>query len=245
MNNPSPLVPQGSLLDPKNKGRARVKIAVFVVLAIHGIGLLALLMQGCKKEPEPNAVAEDTNATTAAAAPSFEPTNAPPAATNEVPVPTNATVEATPVPPPPPAQADYTVVQGDNFTTIARKFHVSVKAIIDANPGVEPTRLKVGQTLHIPPPATPSGAPGAVGGSGPPVETPSGEQIYTVKSGDTLTRIAGQYGVSVRALRSANSLTTDRIRVGQKLKIPVKSAPVQAPASAGSTSAPTGTAPPQ
>ena len=36
----------------KNKGRARVKIAVFFVLAIHGVGLLALLMQGCKGEKE-------------------------------------------------------------------------------------------------------------------------------------------------------------------------------------------------
>jgi hypothetical protein len=46
--NESPLIPQGSFLEQKNKGRARVKIAVFVVLAIHGVGLMALLMQGCK-----------------------------------------------------------------------------------------------------------------------------------------------------------------------------------------------------
>src|SRR3954471_22186907 len=52
MNNQSPLLPQGSLLEQKtkNKGRARVKIAVFFVLAIHGVGLLALLMQGCHQE---------------------------------------------------------------------------------------------------------------------------------------------------------------------------------------------------
>ncbi len=47
MNNQNPLIPQGSALEQKNKGRARVKIAVFFVLAVHGIGLMALLMQGC------------------------------------------------------------------------------------------------------------------------------------------------------------------------------------------------------
>src|SRR5881296_3269664 len=51
MNNQSPLIPQGSLVEQKNKGRARFKIAVFFVLAVHGIGLLALLMQGCRREP--------------------------------------------------------------------------------------------------------------------------------------------------------------------------------------------------
>ena len=34
MNNQNPLIPQGSVLEQKNKGRARVKIAVFFVLAI-------------------------------------------------------------------------------------------------------------------------------------------------------------------------------------------------------------------
>jgi LysM repeat protein len=49
-------------------------------------------------------------------------------------------------------------------------------------------------------------------------------KTYTVKSGDTLSKIATQQGVSVKALRSANNLKTDRIKVGQKLKIPVKAA---------------------
>ena len=46
--------------------------------------------------------------------------------------------------------------------------------------------------------------------------------LYTVRSGDTLMRIAKQHGVTVKALRSANSLRTDQIKVGQKLKIPAK-----------------------
>jgi len=57
-----------------------------------------------------------------------------------------------------------------------------------------------------------------------------GEQTYKVKSGDTLTKIATDHGVTVRALRTANNLTTDKIVVGQELKIPAKSAePAPAP----------------
>src|SRR5437762_3485348 len=111
MNIQSPLVPQGSLLEQKNKGRARVKIAVFFVLAVHGVGLLALLMQGCRREP----VAQT------------EPTNAPPSLESS-----NVVANATPPPPqtnlppvvtiPPVAPfagTDYTIVQGDNFSALA------------------------------------------------------------------------------------------------------------------------------
>ena len=43
---------------------------------------------------------------------------------------------------------------------------------------------------------------------------------YTVVSGDTLTRIANQFGVTVNAIKTANNLTSDTIRVGQVLVIP-------------------------
>jgi LysM repeat protein len=225
MNNQSPLIPQGSFLEQKNKGRARVKIAVFVVLAIHGIGLMALLMQGCKKEPEASsASSEATNNTAPAFAP---PTNVLAAVTNVV---TNVTtaIESVPPPPLPPINpTEYKVLKGDTFSTIARKFHTTTKAITDVNPGIDATKLQIGQTLHIPPPTVSGGT------AAPPVNAAAGEQVYTVKSGDTLIGIAAQYKVTVKALRSANSLTTDKIVVGQKLKIP----------SSGTTVATNGTVP--
>jgi LysM repeat protein len=219
MNNQSPLVPQSSFLEQKNKGRARVKIAVFVVLTIHGIGLMALLMQGCQKPPEiPPPPAEPTNA-----APAFvEPTNAAVVPTNAAVTPTNPTVAETPTPPAVLAGAtEYAIVKGDLLEKIAKKFHVSVKAITDANAGIEPTKLKIGQKIHIPaaPAPTASAATGAASTGG---ASTSGEQTYTVKSGDNLSSIAKEKGTTVKALRAANSLKTDRITVGQKLKIPVK-----------------------
>ena len=40
---------------------------------------------------------------------------------------------------------------------------------------------------------------------------------YTIKSGDTLNKIAAQYGVSVANLRSWNGISGDLIFAGQKL----------------------------
>jgi nucleoid-associated protein YgaU len=45
---------------------------------------------------------------------------------------------------------------------------------------------------------------------------------YTVQKGDTLTLIAKNRGVTVAELRKANNLTSDSLKVGQKLVIPSK-----------------------
>ena len=225
MNNQSPLVPQGSLLEQKNKGRARVKIAVFFVLTIHGVALLALLMQGCQKEKDTSAKVEQTNPS----ALSFDPTNASSPEMAQIPTQTNtyvAPIEQAQTPTPPANGTEYVVAQGDTFSKIASKVKVPMAAVIAANPGIEPTKLRPGQKLHIPPAPpvmasamTPSSTPTSVAA---PSTSAGGEQVYTVKSGDNLIKIGGQFGVSVKAIRSANSLKTDSIRVGQKLKIPGK-----------------------
>ena len=43
---------------------------------------------------------------------------------------------------------------------------------------------------------------------------------YTVKSGDTLSKIALDYNTTVSAIQKANGMTTTRLNIGQKLKIP-------------------------
>ncbi len=47
---------------------------------------------------------------------------------------------------------------------------------------------------------------------------------HLVGSGDTLSGIADQYGISVRELRASNALSSDTIRVGQRLRIPIRTA---------------------
>ena len=69
--------------------------------------------------------------------------------------------------------------------------------------------------------------------------------VYVVKSGDSLSKIAKNNGVSQSALRSANpSLKGDKIRIGQKLNIPAKAAAstatAAAPVAAAKTSAAAG-----
>ena len=46
------------------------------------------------------------------------------------------------------------------------------------------------------------------------------ETLYVIKSGDTLIRIAKVHGTTVKALKAANGLESDRIVIGAKLKIP-------------------------
>jgi LysM repeat protein len=225
MNNPSPLLPQGSLLEQntKNKGRARVKIAVFFVLAIHGVGLLALLMQGCKGEKDSASnQAEQTNSY-AAAPQTFDATNSlAPVDTNPPPVTPIVTTVSPLAPPDNGVATDYVVKSGDTYVTIAKSKNVSVNALKEANPGVEPTKLQIGKKLHIPPPTAPTMHTASTGA--PAVDANTGDPLYTVKSGDTLIKIASDHKTTVRALRTANSLRTDSIKVGQKLKIPVKMA---------------------
>jgi len=270
MNNESPLIPKGSLLEQKNKGRMRFKIAVFVVLGLHGVAVMALLMQGCKDR---NAESTQTTSTPSASesrpdltttqpslpTPSLDSTNpvapentttgtvpataAAPAAPLTTPTGVGSTTVPTvinPVPaapvtgaeiPPAGGVGDYKVAKGDTFAKIAKQAHVSLPALMAANPGVEAKKLKIGQTLHLPASATPAGAtlpagtPGALtapGTSPAPNESAGSEQVWVVKSGDSLIKIAGQFGVKVKALRAANNLKTDKIHVGQKLKIPAK-----------------------
>ena len=42
------------------------------------------------------------------------------------------------------------VAKGEFFGTIAKKYGVSVTALTKANPGVDASRLKVGQKINIP-----------------------------------------------------------------------------------------------
>lgn len=252
----NPLVPQGSFLDQKNRGRARVKIAVFVVLAIHGIGLLALLMQGCGKPGSTTKTADTpTNSVpetlpTTSVAPEFIETNAvvpivtqpdlvtawsntitmPPAD------PTNTTVSPSlpdtgvttppilPGPNTPTTQVtggtEHKIAKGETYSSLAKKYHVTPRAIQDANPGIDPTRLKPDQAIKIPAPAP--AAPSAPKTTAP--ETATNGKVYKVASGDTLSRIATRFGTTVPAIRKENNLKTERILVGQTLKIPAKAA---------------------
>lgn len=61
------------------------------------------------------------------------------------------------IPPAPPVTCPegtrpYTVMRGDTIYSLARRFNTTVEAIMEANPGVEPDRLRIGQRICIPRP---------------------------------------------------------------------------------------------
>jgi LysM repeat protein len=229
MNTSNPFNPPSSLQEQKNKTRARFRLAVFVALGVAVIAIVPMLVQGCKRE-EPNpAPTVDTNPPPAMVDTNLASASNLPPALPPLTMPSNGA--PTVVVPPPLAPVtpavtpaaggnEYTVVHGDSFYTIAKKNGVSMKAVEDANPGVDPKKLKVGQKLSLPASAAAAGSAPAAAAA--PEETDNSAAAYTVKSGDTLTRIAKTHGTTVKALKAENSLTTDRIKVGQKLKIPVK-----------------------
>jgi LysM repeat protein len=126
---------------------------------------------------------------------------------------------AVPVTPVAPAAAatEYTVIQGDTLGKIAKANHVTVKALEEANPSIVPTKLKIGQKLNIP--ASSAMAPAE---ATPAVSSMGGGEVYVVKSGDTLTKIAKAHGTTIKAIETANNLSTSKIKVGQKLTIPAK-----------------------
>jgi LysM repeat protein len=252
--NTNPLMPGGA--QQKNQGRARVKIAVFFVLAVHVVVLGALLMQGCKKEESQQS--GDTNTPTlldSNAPVAFADTNPPPlpppvAPTNALPIiPDTTSIDSTIIPTAPGGMTEYRIAKGDSFDKLAKKFQVSVKAIQEANPGVVPTKLQIGQKINIPAPST-SATTAASTLSGTSVES-SSFVVHEVKSGDTLWGLARKYGVKESALRDANNLKVgSTLKVGQKLRIPASAtppAPIEpapsTPSPAPSSPAPAGTTP--
>lgn len=68
------------------------------------------------------------------------------------------------------------------------------------------------------------------------------QTVHTVQRGETLYRIARQYGATIEAIKQANSLLNDVIHAGQQLVIPGASgAPAASPPAAPSAPAATGT----
>ncbi len=133
------------------------------------------------------------------------------------------------------AAGEYKIQKGDIAYNVAKKNGVSLKALKEANANVDLGKLKVGQTIQIPAgAAAPAPAHSAktehAGAAADTASSATGETVsYTVKGGDSLTKIAKKFGTSVKAVRAANSLKGNDIKVGQKLKVPAKAA---APAAA-------------
>ncbi|MFC0490779.1 LysM peptidoglycan-binding domain-containing protein [Listeria grayi] len=127
----------------------------------------------------------------------------------------------------------YTVVSGDNLSKIAKKYKVTVANLKSWN-SLKSDTIYVGQKLKVSKAASaPASKPAA---SKPAAPAASTTKTYTVVSGDNLSKIAKKYKVTVANLKSWNSLKSDTIYVGQKLKVSKATSSTASKASTASSS---------
>ena len=120
----------------------------------------------------------------------------------------------------------YTVVSGDTLSAIAARYGTSVSSLLQANPQiVDRNLIYPGQIIVVPlSPPTPATDPNII------PDTGTGELIYTIQRGDTLSKIAVRYGISTASLvqRNTQIANPDLIFPGQQIVIP-GSLPVPTP----------------
>jgi LysM repeat protein len=116
------------------------------------------------------------------------------------------------------ASGNYTVKPGDTLSGIAARHGMSLASVLSAN------NLKVTSVIHPGQKIKVSG--GSVSSASTSSKTPAksnaaGSGSYTVKSGDTLSGIAGKLNVTLSSLLQASGLkSTSIIYPGQKIGVP-------------------------
>ena len=138
----------------------------------------------------------------------------------------------------------YIASAGDSVSALAKRFNVRQPDILALNPALRanPNKMEIGQKVLLPPGTDVAKKPIP---RAPAPEAPAGGSVYTVKSGDVLGGIAAKHGVTVPAIKEANRLTSDNIRVGQKLRIPAGGKKPAAKAAAAKPKAETSAAKPK
>jgi murein DD-endopeptidase MepM/ murein hydrolase activator NlpD len=94
---------------------------------------------------------------------------------------------------------EYEVVSGDNLSSIAKQFNISVDTILWANDLNSKSSIKVGQKLVI---------------------LPVSGISYKVKKGDTISALAEKFNVTKRDIVDFNQTDGDKLIIGEKIIIP-------------------------
>ncbi len=136
----------------------------------------------------------------------------------------------------PAETATYTVRKGDHLARLAHDHHLSVAQVVAWN-RLDSEAVVAGQRLVFRAPADagdvadkaadparkqPKAAAVAVAAAprrapDKRLETP---KVHLVQPGDTLFNLSRRFGVSVQTLRELNHLTSDEVKLGQKLLVP-------------------------
>ena len=97
----------------------------------------------------------------------------------------------------------YIVKKGDSLYSIAQKYNTTVDELKKLN-GLISNIINVGQILKL-----------------PEKENIVDYDLYIVKKGDTLYKIANTYNISVNELKKINNLTSDTLSIGDQLLVPI------------------------
>ena len=95
----------------------------------------------------------------------------------------------------------YMIQEGDTVSSIANKYNVTPYILYQLN-GNNLDNLTVGKSIIVPNIAN------------------SYFDYYTIKQGDTLYKIANNYGVTVQELMNLNNLATTLLNIGDTILIP-------------------------
>ncbi len=109
----------------------------------------------------------------------------------------------------------YTVKAGDTLYRIAYNHGISLTTLLSINGLSETSTIIPGQQLVV----SGSAKTTTTTTSAKTVSYSTGASTHTVKSGDTLFRIAKNNGLTLSELKALNGLTSNNIRVGQVLKV--------------------------
>ncbi len=215
----------------------KVSVIASLIVGIHVVVVASVAMQGCTATRAPRAEIEDT-AIAPPPPPAMPPTVAEPVApaAPAKPAPFKPVTVQPPAPPKPAAAAQpsvYVVQNGDSLSKIAAKHGCKTSELKELNNIKDANKILVGQKLMIPdgsakaPAAAPAKAAAAKAGPGE----------YIVQNGDALSKIAARFGCKTRELMELNNIKdANKIRIGQKLKLPgagpAPAAPAAAPAPA-------------
>jgi murein DD-endopeptidase MepM/ murein hydrolase activator NlpD len=114
----------------------------------------------------------------------------------------------------------YVVQMGDTLSGIAQRYGLNMIELATANGVINPNLIYVGQRLKVPHLAGDKPIAATKSAATPTSIAPTTKRMHVVGSGETLYRIATQYGTTVAALASANHLAdVALIYAGQQLII--------------------------
>ncbi len=117
---------------------------------------------------------------------------------------------------PPPMYVRHRIRKGETISGIAKKYRTSVRAIARVNNISKSYCIIAGKTLKIP--TRGQGIPR------PPSAVPTGKAngkalVYKVRQGDNLWIIAKRFSTTTKRLMQINTLSSTRLRIGQRLVI--------------------------